>query len=90
MELSAIPGYRQGARALPSLAYAFDPFVADVFGTLSCGATFVTGGKELVVGEIGKVINSLQINVSCTPSTLAVVPLDSYSTLETGRCRVSS
>ena len=77
-------GYRQGGRVLSSLAYTFDPFVADVFGTLSCGATLVTGCKELVLGDIGKAINSLRINVvHCTPSILAVVPLDSYPTLET-------
>ena len=61
MELSAIPGYRQGARVLSSFAYAFDPFVADVFGALSCGATFVAGDEELMVGDIGKGIKSLQI-----------------------------
>ena len=77
-------GYRQGARVLSSLAYTFDPFVADVFGTLSCGATLVTGRKELVLGDIGKAVKSLRINVvHCTPSILAVVPLDSYPTLET-------
>ena len=77
-------GYRQGARVLSSLAYTFDPFVADVFGTLSSGATLVTGRKELVLGDIGKAVKSLRINVvHCTPSILAVVPLDSYPTLET-------
>ena len=77
-------GYRQGARVLSSLAYTFDPFVADVFGTLSTGATLVTGRKELVLGDIGKAVKSLRINVvHCTPSILAVVPLDNYPTLET-------
>ena len=77
-------GYRQGARVLSSLAYTFDPFVADVFGTLSCGATLVTGRKELVLGDIGQAIKSLRINVvHCTPSILAVVPLQNYPTLET-------
>ena len=77
-------GYRRGARVLSSLAYTFDPFVADVFGTLSTGATLVTGRKELVLGDIGKAIKSLRINVvHCTPSILAVVPLDNYPTLET-------
>lgn len=77
-------GYRQGARVLSSLAYTFDPFVADVFGTLSCGATLITGRKELVLGDIGKAVKSLRINVvHCTPSILAVVPLDNYPTLET-------
>lgn len=77
-------GYHQGARVLSSLAYTFDPFVADVFGTLSSGATLVTGRKELVLGDIGKAVKSLRINVvHCTPSILAVVPLDNYPTLET-------
>ncbi|KAF9644147.1 acetyl-CoA synthetase-like protein [Thelephora ganbajun] len=77
-------GYRQGARVLSSLVYTFDPFVADVFGTLSCGATLVTGRKELVLGDIGKAIKSLRIDVvHCTPGILAVVPLDNYPTLET-------
>ena len=77
-------GYHQGARVLSSLAYTFDPFIVDVFGTLSCGATLVTGRKELVLGDIGKAVRSLRINVvHCTPSILAVVPLDDYPTLET-------
>jgi non-ribosomal peptide synthetase component F len=49
-----------------------------------CGATLVTGRKELVLGDIGKAIKSLRINVvHCTPSILAVVPLENYPTLET-------
>ena len=77
-------GYHLGTRVLSSLAYTFDPFVVDVFGTLSCGATLVTGHRELVLGDIGKAIKSLRINVvHCTPSILAVVPLDNYPTLET-------
>ena len=77
-------GYHRGARVLSSLAYTFDPFVVDVFGTLSCGATLVTGRKELVLGDIGRAIKKLRINVvHCTPSILAVVPLEPYSTLET-------
>ena len=62
-------GYRRGARVLSSLAYTFDPFVVDVFGTLSCGATLVTGRKELVLGNIGRAVKNLRINtVHCTPS----------------------
>jgi acyl-coenzyme A synthetase/AMP-(fatty) acid ligase len=77
-------GYRAGCRVLSSLAYTFDPFVVDVFGTLACGATLITGRKELVLGDIAKAIKSLRINVvHCTPSILAVVPLDEYPTLET-------
>ena len=77
-------GYHHGARVLSSLAYTFDPFVVDVFGTLSCGATLVTGRKELVLGDIARAIKKLRINViHCTPSILAVVPLDYYPTLET-------
>ena len=77
-------GYRHGARVLSSLTYTFDPFVADVFGTLSCGATLVTGRKELVLGDIGKAVKTLRINVvHCTPSILATVPLETYPTLET-------
>jgi acyl-CoA synthetase (AMP-forming)/AMP-acid ligase II len=77
-------GYKAGARVLSSLAYTFDPFVADVFGTLASGATLVTGRKELVLGDIAKAIKTLRINVvHCTPSILAVVPLDDYPTLET-------
>jgi len=77
-------GYHRGARVLSSLAYTFDPFVVDVFGTLSCGATLVTGRKELVLGDIGSAIKNLRVNVvHCTPSILAVVPLDPYPTLET-------
>ena len=77
-------GYRCGARVLSSLAYTFDPFVVDVFGTLSCGATLVTGRKELVLGNIGSAVKDLRINVvQCTPSILAVVPLEHYPTPET-------
>ncbi|KAF9643130.1 acetyl-CoA synthetase-like protein [Thelephora ganbajun] len=48
------------------------------------GATLVTGHKELVLGDIGKAIKPLHINViHCTPSILTVVPLDNYLTLET-------
>jgi len=77
-------GYHRGARVLSSLAYTFDPFAVDVFGTLSCGATLVTGRKELVLGDIGSAVKNLRVNVvHCTPSILAVVPLDPYPTLET-------
>ena len=77
-------GYRHGARVLSSLAYTFDPFVVDVFGALSCGATLVTGRREVVLGDIGIAIKKLRINVvHCTPSTLSVVPLEHYPTLET-------
>ncbi|KAH9923014.1 putative nonribosomal peptide synthetase [Amylocystis lapponica] len=81
---SSVYGYKQGARVLSSLAYTFDPFVVDVFGTLSCGATLVTGVKELVLGDIGKALKTLNVNVlHVTPSILAVVPLESYPTLHT-------
>ena len=77
-------GYHCGARVLSSLTYTFDPFVVDVFGTLSCGASLVTGRKELVLGDIGRAVKNLRVNVvHRTPSTLAVVPLEHYSTLET-------
>ena len=72
-----------GCSCLSSLAYTFHPFVTDVFGTLSCGATLVTGRKELILGDIGKAVKSLRINVvHCTPSILAVVPLENYPTLD--------
>ncbi|KAH7905883.1 hypothetical protein BJ138DRAFT_1118078 [Hygrophoropsis aurantiaca] len=54
---------------MSSLAYTFDPFVVDVFGTLSHGATLVTGRKELRPPRHA--------------SILAVVPVDEYPTLET-------
>lgn len=81
---SSVYGFKQGARVMSSLAYTFDPFVVDVFGTLANGATLVTGRKEMVLGDISNAIKSLRINVlHVTPSILAVVPLDSYPTLET-------
>ncbi|EIW85668.1 amino acid adenylation [Coniophora puteana RWD-64-598 SS2] len=81
---SQVYGYQQGARVLSSLAYTFDPFVADVFGTLTNGATLVTGRKELVLGDIPKALRSLRISVlHVTPSILAVVPPDDYPCLDT-------
>ena len=68
-------GYRHGACVLSSLAYTFDLFVVDIFGTLSCGATLVTGHKELVLGNIGRAVKNLRINVvHCTPSILRPYP----------------
>ena len=46
-------GYHHGACVLSSLAYTFDPFIVDIFGTLSCSATLVTGREELVLGDTG-------------------------------------
>ena len=81
---SEVYGFRHGARVMSSLAYTFDPFVVDVFGTLSKGATLVTGRKELVLGDIQKAVNSLSINVlHLTPSILAVVPVQAFPTLDT-------
>ncbi|EGN96334.1 hypothetical protein SERLA73DRAFT_9930, partial [Serpula lacrymans var. lacrymans S7.3] len=81
---SSVYGFQQGVRVMSSLAYTFDPFVVDVFGTLAHGATLVTGRKELVLGDIPKAIKSLRISVlHVTPSILAVVPVEEYSTLET-------
>ncbi|KIJ63928.1 hypothetical protein HYDPIDRAFT_40894 [Hydnomerulius pinastri MD-312] len=81
---SGVYGFKQGVRVMSSLAYTFDPFVVDVFGTLSNGATLVTGRKELVLGDIPKAIRTLRISVlHVTPSILAVVLVDDYSTLET-------
>ena len=62
-------GYRRGARVLSPLAYTFDPFVINVFGTLFCGATLVTGRRELVLVDIGRAAKNLQTNVvHCTPN----------------------
>ncbi|EGO03426.1 hypothetical protein SERLA73DRAFT_101532 [Serpula lacrymans var. lacrymans S7.3] len=81
---SSAYGFRQDVRVMSSLAYTFDPFVVDVFGTLARGATLVTGRKEFVLGDIPKAIKSLRINVlHVTPSILAVVPVEDYPTLET-------
>ena len=81
---SHVYGFQQGVRVLSSLAYTFDPFVVDVFGTFAHGATLITGRKELVLGDIGNAIRSLRINVlHVTPSILAVVPVEAYPTLET-------
>jgi len=81
---SGVYGFQQGVRVMSSLAYTFDPFVVDVFGSLACGATLVTGLKELVLGDIPMAIRSLHISVlHVTPSILAVVPVDDYPTLET-------
>ncbi|EIW85840.1 hypothetical protein CONPUDRAFT_80229 [Coniophora puteana RWD-64-598 SS2] len=81
---SSVYGFQQGVRVMSSLAYTFDPFVVDVFGTLTHGATLVTGRKELVLGDIPKAIRSLRISVlHVTPSILAVVPVYEYPTLET-------
>jgi acyl-coenzyme A synthetase/AMP-(fatty) acid ligase len=81
---SHVYGFQQGVRVLSSLAYTFDPFIVDVFGTFAHGATLVTGRKELVLGDIGNAIKSLRINVlHVTPSILAVVPVEAYPTLET-------
>ena len=76
-------GYRPGVRVLSSLAYALDSFVVDVFSTLSCGATLVTGRKEHVPGDIRRATENPRINVvHYTPSILAAVPLGCYPTLE--------
>ncbi|KAI5993419.1 hypothetical protein EDC04DRAFT_1271012 [Pisolithus marmoratus] len=81
---SSVCGLQQGIRVMSSLAYSFDPFMVDVFGSLSHGATLVTGRKELVLGDIPKAIRSLRINVlHVTPSILAVVPPGEYPTLQT-------
>jgi acyl-coenzyme A synthetase/AMP-(fatty) acid ligase len=81
---SGVYGFTQGARVMSSLAYTFDPFIVDVFGTLSHGATLVTGKKELVLGDIAKALRTLRISVlHVTPSILAVVPVDDYPSLET-------
>ncbi|KAF9241407.1 putative nonribosomal peptide synthetase [Melanogaster broomeanus] len=81
---SSVYGFTQGGRVMSSLAYTFDPFIVDVFGTLSHGATLVTGRKELVLGDIAKAIRMLRISVlHVTPSILAVVPVDDYPSLET-------
>ncbi|KAI6002334.1 hypothetical protein F5J12DRAFT_914026 [Pisolithus orientalis] len=70
---SSVYGFQQGLRVVSSLAYTFDPFVVDVFGSLSHGATLVTGRKELVLGDIPQAIRSLRINVlHVTPSILAI------------------
>lgn len=80
---SSVYGFAQG-RVMSSLAYTFDPFVADVFGTLAHGATLVTGKKELVLGDIPRALRTLHISVlHVTPSILAVVPADEYPCLET-------
>ncbi|KAL4070679.1 amino acid adenylation [Scleroderma citrinum] len=80
----SIYGFQQGVHVMSSLAYTFDPFVVDVFGSLAHGATLVTGQKELVFGDIPKAIHSLCISVlHVTPSILTVVPIDDYPTLET-------
>ncbi|KAF9228933.1 putative nonribosomal peptide synthetase [Gyrodon lividus] len=81
---SSVYGFTQGVRVMSSLAYTFDPFIIDVFGTLAHGATLVTGRKELVLGDIPKAIRTLHISVlHVTPSILAVVPVDNYPSLET-------
>lgn len=81
---SGVYGFQQGVRVMSSLAYTFDPFIVDVFGSLACGATLVTGRKELVLGDIPMAVRSLRISVlHVTPSILAVVPVDDYPTLET-------
>ena len=76
--------YLYSAHVLPSLTYTFDPSTINIFGTLSCSAIFVTGCKELVLGNIGKAVKSLHINVvHCTLRILTTVPLKSHLTLET-------
>ena len=81
---SGLYSFQQGVRVVSSLAYTFDPFIVDVFSSLAHGATLVTGHKELVLGDILKVIRSLRIHLlHVTPSILAVVPIDDYPTLET-------
>ncbi|KAI6142295.1 putative nonribosomal peptide synthetase [Pisolithus thermaeus] len=81
---SGVYGFQRGARVMSSLAYTFDPFMVDLFGSLSHGATLVTGRKELVLGDIPKAIRSLRITVlHVTPSILAVVPPGEYPTLKT-------
>ncbi|KAF9783237.1 hypothetical protein BJ322DRAFT_1156269 [Thelephora terrestris] len=79
-------GYHCGPRVFSSLAYTFDRFVVDVFVTLYCSTNLVTGRKELVLGDIGRAVQKLSINVvQCTPSILAVVPVEHYPTLETSK-----
>lgn len=81
---SSVYGFARGVRVMSSLAYTFDPFIADVFGTLAHGATLVTGRKELVLGDIRMALRTLRIGVlHVTPSILAVVPVDEYPCLET-------
>ncbi|KAG6375737.1 hypothetical protein JVT61DRAFT_2583 [Boletus reticuloceps] len=81
---SSVYGFTQGVRIMSSLAYTFDPFIIDMFGTLSHGATLVTGRKELVLGDIPKALRTLRIGVlHVTPSILGVVPVDEYPCLET-------
>ncbi|KAH7909125.1 putative nonribosomal peptide synthetase [Hygrophoropsis aurantiaca] len=80
---SAVYGFREGVRVLSSLAYTFDPFIVDVFGVLSHGATLVTGRKELVLGDIPRAIRTLAISVlHVTPSILAIVPVENYPSLQ--------
>ncbi|KAI9458237.1 putative nonribosomal peptide synthetase, partial [Boletus coccyginus] len=82
---SSVYGFAEGVRVMSSLTYTFDPFVVDVFGTLSHGGTLVTGRKELVLqGDIPTALRTLRISVlHVTPSILAVVPIDEYPCLET-------
>lgn len=81
---ASVYGFTQGIRVMSSLAYTFDPFIVDVFGTLAHGATLVTGRKELVLGDIPEALRTLRIGVlHVTPSILAVVPVDEYPCLDT-------
>ncbi|KAF9238195.1 putative nonribosomal peptide synthetase [Melanogaster broomeanus] len=81
---SEVYGFREGTRVLSSLSYTFDPFIVDVFGTLTKGGTLVTGRKEMVLGNIPVALRDLCINVlHVTPSILSTVPVDDYPRLET-------
>ena len=81
---SSFYGFTQGVRVMSSLAYTFNPFIVDVFGTLARGATLVTGRKELVLDDIPRALRTLRIGVlHVTPSILAVVPVTEYPCLET-------
>ncbi|KIJ58982.1 hypothetical protein HYDPIDRAFT_33641 [Hydnomerulius pinastri MD-312] len=82
--ISGVYDFKQGVHMMSSLAYTFKSFVVDVFGTLSHGATLITGRKELILGDILEAFRTLCISVlHVTPSNLAVVRLDEYATLET-------
>ncbi|KIK85335.1 hypothetical protein PAXRUDRAFT_831969 [Paxillus rubicundulus Ve08.2h10] len=81
---SEIYGFRVGTRVLSSLSYTFDPFIVDMFGTLTKGGTLVTGRKEMVLGNIPLALRDLRINVlHVTPGILFTVPVDEYPLLET-------
>ncbi|KAG6329840.1 hypothetical protein ID866_9249 [Astraeus odoratus] len=62
-----ITGIQPGARVMSSLTSTLDPFIIDVFGVLSQGATLVNGCKAYHV----------------KPWILAIVPVDENATLHT-------